>query len=188
VLSIPSGSKKTPEGLSDGDPIVLQDVKSIDFEHFLWMFYNELNFLTLLQSPFLLRVLIKSCAHRSYTDHTASAEKWASIISLADKWQFETMSGAAFRAYIALQDVEAVDKIAMGQMYDFPREDLLEVYFEICTRTKPLSVEEGRKVGCDTLARIALTREEMKLWNSPDTKKQTVTNNIIKQQPTRYPW
>jgi hypothetical protein len=54
---------------------------------------------------------------------------------------------------------------------------------EICTRTKPLSVEKGQKVGCDTLAHIALTQEEMKMCNSLDTKKRTVTNNAVPFQP-----
>jgi hypothetical protein len=81
---------------------------------------------------------IKYC--RSYTDHTASEEKWSSIISLAHMWQFETMSYAAFKAFLTLPDVGPVDKIAMHQKYDFLREDLLKVYTEICTRREPLLV------------------------------------------------
>ncbi|KIM74907.1 hypothetical protein PILCRDRAFT_25199, partial [Piloderma croceum F 1598] len=140
MLSIPSGSKTATEGLSDDKPILLQNVKSIDFERMMWMFYN------------------KRCC-RSYTDHTASGEKWSSIISLAHMWQFETMSYVAFKAYLALPDVGPVDKIAMRQKYDFPREVLLKVFVEICTRDAPLSVEEGQKIGLETLALIAQTRD-----------------------------
>jgi hypothetical protein len=44
MLAYPSESETTTEGLSDDTPIVyvLEHVKSIDFEHMLWMFYNEL--------------------------------------------------------------------------------------------------------------------------------------------------
>ena len=41
MLSIPSGSETATEGLSDDKPILLQDVRSIDFEHMMWMFYNK---------------------------------------------------------------------------------------------------------------------------------------------------
>jgi hypothetical protein len=41
MLSIPSGSETATEGLSDDKPIVLEDVKSLDFERMMWMFYNE---------------------------------------------------------------------------------------------------------------------------------------------------
>ena len=43
MLSIPSGSETTIEGLSDENPIVLQDVKEVHFGWMLWMFYNELS-------------------------------------------------------------------------------------------------------------------------------------------------
>jgi hypothetical protein len=44
MFSLPTGSETTTEGgLSDDKPIILQDVKSVDFENMLWMFYNELS-------------------------------------------------------------------------------------------------------------------------------------------------
>jgi len=183
MLLIPSGSETTVEGISDHNPIVLQDVKSIDFERMLWMFYNEFSSCLTFCS-----MLINLYASRSYTDYTASAEKWSSIISLAHKWQFERMGHAAFKAYVALSGVQAVDKIAMGQRYDFPRTYLLEVYVEICTRKAPLSVEEGGKIGYETLALIAHSREEMKIWttSSPELQKQVVTNNLINRLKSLY--
>ena len=41
MLSIPSGSTAATEGLSDDKPILLQNVKSTDFECMMWMFYNK---------------------------------------------------------------------------------------------------------------------------------------------------
>jgi hypothetical protein len=44
MFSLSAGSETTiEEGLSDDKPIILQDVKSVDFENMLWMFYNELS-------------------------------------------------------------------------------------------------------------------------------------------------
>ena len=128
-------------------------------------------------------MFIKCC--RSYTDHTASEEQWSSIISLAHMWQFETMGHAAFKAYLAIPDIDPVDKIAMRQKYDFPREDLLNVFVKICTRRQPLSVEEGHKIGSATLALIAQTREELKCVNNGDMEGR-ITNNLIKLRPSYY--
>jgi len=122
---------------------------------------------------------------RSYTDHTASEEKWSSIISLAHMWQFETMSYVAFKAYLALPDIGPVDKIAMRQKYDFPRKDLLKAYAEICTRNNPLSVEEGQKIGLETLALVAQTREELKAWSNRGIEDR-ITNNLIELEPCYY--
>jgi hypothetical protein len=43
----------------------------------------------------------------------------SSIISLAHKWQFETMSKVAFKAYVLLEDIEPIDKIVMQQKYKY---------------------------------------------------------------------
>jgi len=139
MLSVPTGGiDKTPEGLSDESPIVVHTVKSIDFERMLWMFYNK-----------------------SYVDYKVSAETWSSILSLAHMWEFETMARVAFKAYDALSDVDPVDKIAIYQKYGLPRKNLLNEYAKVCTRTKALSVEEGQKIGVETLALIAQTREDL---------------------------
>jgi hypothetical protein len=123
--------------------------------------------------------------NRSYTDHTASAEKWAAIICLAHKWQFETMFDVACKAYIALRDVPSVDKIVFCQRYDVPREYLLDPYLQICQRQGSLSVEEGHAVGLETLALIAQTREELK--RRPHmTPQEAVKNNLIDLKPSYF--
>ena len=71
------------------------------------------------------------------------------------------MARAAFKAYDALSDVDPVDKIAIYQKYGLPRKNLLNEYAKVCTKPKALSVEEGRKIGVDTLALIAQTREDL---------------------------
>jgi hypothetical protein len=112
-------------------------------------------------------------------------EKWTSIISFADKWQFGAMSYAATRAYVAHPDVEAADKIAMAQRCDLPREDLFDAYLRISARDKSLSIEEAHKVGLETLVRITQTREEIKVRSSFQHK-EIVTNNLIDLKPSNH--
>jgi len=164
MLSIPSGSEKATEGLADDKPIKLQGVKSIDFERMMWMFYNA-----------------------RYSDYSASAEKWASIIALAHMWQFETMGQVAFKTYVACPDIQPADKIAMGQKYDFPREDMFQVYMDICTKHNPLSVEEGEKVGAKTMILIAQTRDEVRLYGDHSKRiERSVTNNLVELKPSVF--
>jgi hypothetical protein len=103
-------------------------------------------------------------------------------------WQFETMSRVAFQAYVALDDVKSVDKIVMRQRYDFPREDIVEAYVHLCSRCKPLSAGEGRKIGVETVILIAQTREEIKLEFSNVTSRHRgiVTNNLIDLKPSYH--
>ena len=141
------------------------------------------------QEPlFSLGVLIKLSLNRSYTNHTASAEKWAAIISLADKWQFERMGDVALKAYLALPDVPPMDKIVLCRRYDTPREYLLDPYLQICTRTKSLTVEEAQAVGLETFALIAQTREEITRRNhyASCPTKDIVRNNLIDLKPSYY--
>ena len=96
------------------------------------------------------------------------------------------MIRAAFKAYVALVDVEPADKIAMRGKYDLPREYLFEPYKNLCTRSKPPSVEEGRKIRVDTLALICQTREEMKGMLSESRQNGVVTNNLIDLKPSYF--
>ena len=101
------------------------------------------------------------------------------------------MKYVAFKVYIALPDVDAADKISIGQRYEFAREDLLDAYFGLSTRSKCLSMNQGRKVGLETLARIAQTREEIRMRSgsfhlSNDRKQAIVRNNLVNLQPSYY--
>jgi len=154
MLSRPSGFNTFTDGQSDDRPIVLQNVKSIDFERILWMFYDGI-----------------------YSDYTASAEEWSSIISLAHMWQFEHTSQAAFKAYAALPNVLPVEKIFMRRKYDFHGKDLVDAYVEICQRNHPLSIEEGDRIGVEALVLIAQIRELLcsKYWTREQREEAIVS-------------
>ncbi|KIM76793.1 hypothetical protein PILCRDRAFT_91427 [Piloderma croceum F 1598] len=168
MLLRPTGFKTFTDGQSDDRPIVLQNVKSIEFERILWMFYNGFGFF----DPLYARKGI-------YSDYTASAEEWSSIISLAHMWQFEHMSEAAFKAYAALPNVSPVEKISLRRKYNFPSKDLVDAYVEICQRKYPLSVEEGDRIGVEALVLIAQIREQLcskgKYWSRVERKKAIIS-------------
>jgi hypothetical protein len=169
------------EGQSDDKPIVLQNVKSNDFECMVWMFYNELVSSTPSTSAFI-RKGCSSCWNRQYADWTVSAGELSSIISLAHMWQFENMSQAAFKAYAALPNTSSMDKISMRRKYDFPRTELADAYVELCTRYYPISAEEGDRIGVEDLALIGQTREELRgEWRCSTTEKrgEVVIHNLI---------
>jgi len=98
------------------------------------------------------------------------------------------MSRAAFQAYVALPDIEPVDKIAMCQKYDFPRQDILGAYTQICTRRKPLSVDEGKKIGVETSTLIAQTREEIKIEFPKSVARYSgiIIHNLIDLRPSYH--
>jgi hypothetical protein len=135
-------------------------------------------------------VLIKLSLNRSYVDHTASVEKWAAIISLADKWQFERMGDVALKAYAALPKVPPMDKIALYQGYDIPKEYLFDPYWQICTRKQPLSLEEAQVVGLETSILITQTREEKTRRHGDRfgccSEREVVRNNLIDLKPSSY--
>jgi hypothetical protein len=79
-------------------------------------------------------------------------------------WDFRNVCRAAFKAYVALPDVKPIIKIAMREKYKFPREYLLDAHLSICDRKNPLSVEEGKLIGLETLALITQTREVNLTW------------------------
>jgi hypothetical protein len=95
------------------------------------------------------------------------------------------MSKVAFKAYVLLKDVGPIDKIVMQQKYNLPRKLIHRAYLEICTRYQLLTVAEGEKIGWETLARIALTREEIKDYhNQSQASINAVTNNLVELEPS----
>jgi hypothetical protein len=100
------------------------------------------------------------------------------------------MCHAAFKAYVAHSHTKPADNIALGQKYDLPRKYLSDVYLEMCMRENPLSVEEGQKIGYETVIRIAHIREEIKSWGNAYSFRerclQSVTKNLIELKPLEW--
>jgi hypothetical protein len=98
---------------------------------------------------------------RKYKHASSSAETWYSILflSLADKWQFETIGKVAFEAFVALPDVEAMDKVFVCEQYGFDRSVASKAYWALCNRNVPLTYRESKKLGWVACLLIAAIRD-----------------------------
>lgn len=145
------------------------------------------------RSPKLSR-LLKDFLYRNRkynTDHVASAEHWASIIELPAMWQFDTMSELAFKHFVSLPGVPAIDKLVLRRKHGFSHIMALDAYLARCwdlaLRYKEVSYEEGEMVGWEACMVIHLgqvqTRNFLnssKLAATPATAR-TAVDEVIQQ-------
>ncbi|KAG2137431.1 uncharacterized protein EDB93DRAFT_1091189 [Suillus bovinus] len=130
----------SPDGGEHGttdapSPFTLDDVKSEDFDRFLWVIYNP-----------------------QYSLYDAPAETWLSILDLAHRWNFCNIKDFAIRELEKL-NIEPIDKIVAYHDYKINKTLLLPAYIAMCKREKPLSLAEGTKLGMETVLRLADARE-----------------------------
>ncbi|KAF8806688.1 hypothetical protein BYT27DRAFT_7101492 [Phlegmacium glaucopus] len=123
--------------------IYLPDVKKVDFERLLVIFYPSN-----LVDPELFTV-----------------EEWTSILTLSDKWNFAQLKTLATRelGYITT----TIEKIALAKKYNIGNPHwLLAAYRELCTRRYPLSLLEGEKLGLETVIKIWEVQHELTMGTS----------------------
>ena len=96
---------------------------------------------------------------RKYEHVSSSVHTWYSIMSLADRWQFDTIGKIAFEAFAALPGVEALEKIAVCEKYGFKRSIVSKAYWAVCSRGYPLSYREGEQIGWVACVLIAAIRD-----------------------------
>ncbi|KAI9465152.1 hypothetical protein BJY52DRAFT_1220856 [Lactarius psammicola] len=77
------------KGSSDNNPLVLEDVTIVDFERFLWVFYNP-----------------------KYSLYDANVDEWTSILKLSHLWAFTEVKTLALRELERLE-IPPLDKIVM---------------------------------------------------------------------------
>jgi hypothetical protein len=68
-------------------------------------------------------------------------------MSLADRWQFETIGKIAFETYAAIPGVEAMEKIVVCEKYGFKRSIISKACWAVCSRNYPLTYREAEKLG-----------------------------------------
>ncbi|KAG1815163.1 uncharacterized protein BJ212DRAFT_1273198 [Suillus subaureus] len=116
-------------------PFTLDDVKSEDFERFLWVIYNP-----------------------QYSIYDAPFDTWLSILKLADRWSFCNIKDLAVRELEKL-NIEPIEKIVAYHEYKINKTLLLPAYTAMCKRDKPLTLAEGTSLGMETVLRLADARE-----------------------------
>ncbi|KAF4563170.1 hypothetical protein EYR40_007117 [Pleurotus pulmonarius] len=134
-LATPASPGAARSGTSDSTAIVLEDVRSIDFARFLWVFYNP-----------------------KYSLYKTDVDSWTSILDLAFRWQFPEVRKLCVRELEKLE-MSDVERIHVYQKYEVDRNLLISRYAALCEREEPLSVAEGMRLGMETALTIARARE-----------------------------
>ncbi|KZP02571.1 hypothetical protein FIBSPDRAFT_668377, partial [Athelia psychrophila] len=107
-------------------PLILDDVKSAHFDHFLSILY-----------PY---------AYGVYTANTI--EDWTAILHLADEWSFQSIRELAITQLFPI--ATDVEKIILGRQYAI-NEWLGDAYLAVCIRDQSLTKEEGRRMQVDDI-------------------------------------
>lgn len=111
--------------------IFLWDVKKVDFERLLSIFYPS--------------NLIDKDLY--------SIEEWTSILTLSDKWNFAQLKTLATRELGSI--TSNIEKIALSKKYNIGNPQwLLAAYRELCTRRYPLSQIEAEILGLEIVIKI----------------------------------
>lgn len=122
-------------GAATVDPIFLQDVTRTDFERLLSVFY-PLN----LSEP----------------DLKTTAE-WTSVLTLSTKWVFTQLRQRAIKELEKLTG--PTDRILLAKKYAV-KEWYVPAYKELCIRRQAMTLEDGQKLGLDTVIKVWELQQE----------------------------
>ncbi|KAH9966274.1 hypothetical protein BJV74DRAFT_785522 [Russula compacta] len=123
------------KGSSDNQPLFLEDTLQVDFERFLWVFYNP-----------------------KYSLYHATVEEWTSIVKLAHQWDFSGVKALVVRELERLE-IPPLQKIVIYHSYVIDRRLLRSAYAAFASRDEPITIEEGQKLGLETSLQLAHARE-----------------------------
>ncbi|KAK7057692.1 hypothetical protein R3P38DRAFT_2842519, partial [Favolaschia claudopus] len=164
-LAIPATPGALRLGSSEDSAVILDGVKSADFDRLLWVFYNP-----------------------KYSLYNASVDDWSVILSLADRWSFLEVKNLAVRELEKLEMLD-VDRIVLYHNFHVDESFCVPRYVALCERPELLTVDEGLRLGMETV--IPLTRARECLRNgaassglrspSPSSVSQTELTEIIKE-------
>jgi len=107
----------------------------VDFERFLWVFYNP-----------------------KYSLYHATVEEWTSIVKLAHQWEFLGVKELAVRELEQLT-IPPLQKIVIYHSYALDRRLLQAAYMAFATRDESITIEEGQELGLETSLQLARARE-----------------------------
>ncbi|KAJ2922399.1 hypothetical protein H1R20_g14696, partial [Candolleomyces eurysporus] len=133
-----------PEGQTADRPIVLPEVKVLEFEALLDVFYER--------------------GYRQEGPRIGLPPTWVPkegcLLSVANRFGLEQIKDLAVNALgeEGLVKLDPVDKILLARQFDVS-DWLQPAYVELCQRSKPLSTTEAGKLGAETAALIAHARE-----------------------------
>ncbi|KAJ6511713.1 hypothetical protein DFH09DRAFT_1374387 [Mycena vulgaris] len=116
----------------------LDGVKSKDFEHLLWLYYNP-------------AVIV----------YDAPKTTWRAILSLADRWEMDNIRKIALGNLLKSEDLDHVERIMLCERGDLSRDQATEAYISVCTREAPLTMEELKSLSIEVILIITSAREQI---------------------------
>ncbi|RDX51134.1 hypothetical protein OH76DRAFT_1401907 [Lentinus brumalis] len=125
------------EGTSDEHPIVLPEVRAVDFDRFMSLFYPR----------------------DVVTGDLSTLEDWISVLALATKYEFEAHRALAIERLSRLGS--PTDRLVLAREYDIPGW-LEEAYYLICIREDALTLEEGHRLGMEDVIALADLRQRIR--------------------------
>ncbi|KAG8221239.1 hypothetical protein J3R82DRAFT_1401 [Butyriboletus roseoflavus] len=139
---------------SPNSPYIIHDVKSDEFAHFVWVWYNP-----------------------QYTFSKQEKQKWLTILRLATLWRFHEIRKLAIRHLEKLK-LEPIEKITTYKQYSVDSELLLPSYVSLCRSPKLPSPAEGKILTMETVLKLASARERMLLSASEHGCKTPTTASL----------
>ncbi|KAI8990696.1 hypothetical protein BD414DRAFT_484523 [Trametes punicea] len=125
------------EGTSDDLPILLPDVREVDFARFLYLFYPR----NIVQGDI------------------TTLEEWTSVLQIAHRYEFEEHRKLAVGRLEGI--ATPIDRILLSRAYDIP-EWLETAYYELCVREESLSLGEGTRLGMADVILISDLRQRIR--------------------------
>ncbi|KZT60673.1 hypothetical protein CALCODRAFT_492225 [Calocera cornea HHB12733] len=134
MFSLPPPKGTPVEGSSDSNPVRLEGVSNIAFEHLLWYMYPM-----------------------SHGEMTAvPADAWLQILNLATMFDFERIRSSAISVLCRCPD--PMFKLSVAERFHVD-EWRLGCYVELCMRPAFFTEAEMRQLGSETTARLVAARE-----------------------------
>jgi hypothetical protein len=133
------GPPREGEDGSLNSPFRINDVKSDDFAHFVWVWYNP-----------------------RYTFSKQEKQKWLTILWLATLWRFGEIRSLAIR-HLEKMKLEPIEKITTYKQYSVDSDLLLPSYVSLCTNERLPSPAEAKELTMDIVLRVASARERVLL-------------------------
>jgi len=135
-LVTPASPGSQPQGSSDSNAVILEDLTPAQFARFLWVFYNP-----------------------RYSLYEANVEDWEVILKLAERWSFPEVKNLAIRE-LEQKEMLDVKRIKLYHENNVDRNYLVPRYAALCEREEPLTLAEGMDLGMETTLQIAAGREQ----------------------------
>ena len=88
----------------------------------------------------------------------SSLEEWISVLNLSSRLEFASIRDLAVNNIAPM--ASAIDKALLGKRHGV-KPWVMDAYGELCTREKPVSIEEGRRLGVDLVVKINELRHEL---------------------------